>query len=66
MIIEKKINNYIKDNHINKTVLAGEMKIKLNHLEKLLDGKEEITTDEFINFCNALNTDPNTIYSYRD
>lgn len=66
MQIEKNIKNYIKDNHINKTVLAGEMKITQQALEEFLSRNEELTADEIVKFCKALKIDANTIFYYGD
>lgn len=53
---------YMKEKGYKQKVIAEKSGFTENQMSQILNGRRDITADEFETICNALNATPNDIY----
>lgn len=65
MKVCEKLRLYINQNGLKQKVIAEKSNLTENQMSQILNGKRSISADEFEIICNAMNANPNDIYTIR-
>ena len=59
MVVESRLNAYIRDNGIRQSFICERANVDADMLSRCLNGKQEMRLDIFEKICHALRKDPN-------